>query len=141
MSYVLADERNQVQKKPVFSPTPIFFLSIFFLPLAVPFWIINWGRLGNHKMRLLAGGFGIFGIVLPFLLAKLVLSQGWKSENLSFIMQFYRGLFALGMYLPMKDAIYHYVERGGKKAPIWPVAVAALLALAFNLMRASNQLN
>jgi hypothetical protein len=140
MSYVLADERNQAQKKPPFSPTPLFFLSLFFLPLAVPFWIINWGRLGNYRMRILAAFFGVIGILLPFALAGLVISQEWKAENFRIVMQLYKGAFAFGMYFPMRDTFHLYIERGGKKAPIWPVVVAALLALAFTLIRASNQL-
>ena len=127
-SYRLSDESPDAKRvRPPWSPLGLFFLTWLFLPASVPFWFLNWTRLGHGQKRILCLVAALGAFALPFLLAPLPIDRQ-TTRLLLTLAKFAFAYFQLYAQRPLYEA---HLARGGAKAPAWilwatAIAVAAL---------------
>ncbi|RYG65676.1 hypothetical protein EON80_16920 [bacterium] len=128
-SYRLIDEMPGTrQRKAPFSPLGLYFLTWLALPVAVPFWIINWGRLGHPEKRLIAALAGVAAFGLPILLYTMPSVSPSTYRFCKTLAMFAFSYFQLYGQRPLYEL---QLARGGKKAPAWPLWLAAGLTIVW----------
>lgn len=134
-SYRLLDELPDTRKrKPPWSPLGLFFLTWVYLPLAVPFWVINWARLGHGERRLVCVLAAILAFALPIAVAVGFELNRDTARLGGTVAKFAFAYFQLFGQRPLYDA---HLNRGGEKAPAWQIWLAVLAGVLIPLALAS----
>lgn len=130
-SYRLLDELPDTRKrKPPWSPLGLFFLTWAYFPIAVPFWIINWARLGHSERRLVCILAAIATFAVPLIAAIAFELNRDTARLLRTVAKFAFAYFQLFGQRPLYDAL---LNRGGEKAPAWQLWLAALAGVLIQL--------
>lgn len=122
--YRLIDELPGAKaRRAPFSPLGLFFLTWFYWPVSVPFWFINWGRLGHPKPR----GWTILGALLPFGLAIMLVANHVSIETVRTVGGVSKFGYAYALLFAQRPLHDAHLGRGGAKAAAWPLWIAALV--------------